>query len=101
MRDAITGLIGRYDQLGRYFDRSAIDRIEGYFGQAELRRHRRGERVCMEHVVRAHLRHAPQLRRHRGGELVRIEREIRAHLRHLAKLRRHRLGERVLMDPEV
>ena len=37
MRDAITGLIGRYDQLGRYFDRSAIDRIEGYFGQAELR----------------------------------------------------------------
>ena len=37
MRDAITGLIGRYDQLGRYFDRSAIDRIEGYFGQAQLR----------------------------------------------------------------
>ena len=37
MRDAITGLIGRYDQLGRYFDRSAIDRIEGYFDQAELR----------------------------------------------------------------
>ncbi len=37
MRDAITGLIGRYDQLGRYFDRSAVDRIEGYFGEAELR----------------------------------------------------------------
>jgi len=37
MRDAITGLIGRYDQLGRYFDRSAIDRIDSYFGQAELR----------------------------------------------------------------
>ena len=28
MRDAISGLIGRYDQLGRYFDRSAIDSIE-------------------------------------------------------------------------
>ena len=25
MRDAIGGLIGRYDQLGRYLDRSAID----------------------------------------------------------------------------
>ncbi len=37
MRDAITGLIGRYDQLGRYFDRSAIDSIEGYFDQSELR----------------------------------------------------------------
>ncbi len=37
MRDAITGLIGRYDQLGRYFDRSAIDRIDAYYGQAELR----------------------------------------------------------------
>ncbi|MEA5390498.1 allophycocyanin subunit beta [Cyanobium gracile UHCC 0139] len=37
MRDAITGLIGRYDQLGRYFDRSAIDRIDSYFAQAEVR----------------------------------------------------------------
>jgi phycobilisome core component len=37
MRDAITGLIGRYDQLGRYFDRSAIDRIDVYFGQSALR----------------------------------------------------------------
>jgi len=37
MRDAITGLIGRYDQLGRYFDRSAIDRIDAYLGEAELR----------------------------------------------------------------
>lgn len=37
MRDAITGLIGRYDQLGRYFDRSAIDRIDSYFGQAQQR----------------------------------------------------------------
>ena len=27
MRDAISGLIGRYDQLGRYFDRPAIDSI--------------------------------------------------------------------------
>jgi phycobilisome core component len=37
MRDAITGLIGRYDQLGRYLDRSAIDRIDVYYSQAALR----------------------------------------------------------------
>jgi phycobilisome core component len=37
MRDAITGLIGRYDQLGRYLDRSAIDRIDAYYGQSALR----------------------------------------------------------------
>ena len=37
MRDAITGLIGQYDQLGRYLDRSAIDRIESYFDEAEVR----------------------------------------------------------------
>ena len=37
MRDAITGLIGRYDQLGRYFDRDAVDRIATYFSQAQLR----------------------------------------------------------------
>ena len=37
MRDAITGLIGRYDQLGRYLDRDAIDRISGYYDQAALR----------------------------------------------------------------
>ena len=37
MRDAISGLIGRYDQLGRYFDREAVDRIANYFGEAELR----------------------------------------------------------------
>lgn len=37
MRDAITGLIGRYDQLGRYFDRSAIDRIDTYYAQSALR----------------------------------------------------------------
>ena len=37
MRDAIGGLIGRYDQLGRYFDRSAIDTIESYLDQSELR----------------------------------------------------------------
>jgi phycobilisome core component len=37
MRDAISGLIGRYDQLGRYFDRAAIDRIDDYYGQASLR----------------------------------------------------------------
>ncbi len=37
MRDAITGLIGRYDQLGRYLDREAIDRISTYLSQATLR----------------------------------------------------------------
>jgi phycobilisome core component len=37
MRDAITGLIGRYDQLGRYLDREAIDRITAYYAGAELR----------------------------------------------------------------
>ncbi|MEB3331234.1 MAG: allophycocyanin subunit beta [Synechococcaceae cyanobacterium] len=37
MRDAITGLIGRYDRLGRYLDREAINRIDGYFAQTALR----------------------------------------------------------------
>jgi phycobilisome core component len=37
MRDAITGLIGRYDQLGRYFDRDAIDRIATYYAQSSVR----------------------------------------------------------------
>ena len=37
MRDAITGLIGRYDQLGRYLDGSAIDRIATYYSEAALR----------------------------------------------------------------
>ena len=37
MRDAITGLIGRYDRLGRYLDREAIDRIDGYYAQTALR----------------------------------------------------------------
>ena len=37
MRDAITGLIGRYDQLGRYLDRSAMDSIDGYLSEAALR----------------------------------------------------------------
>ena len=37
MRDAITGLIGQYDQLGRYLDRSAIDRIESYLEEADVR----------------------------------------------------------------
>jgi phycobilisome core component len=37
MRDAITGLIGRYDQLGRYLDRDAIDRIATYLSQSEVR----------------------------------------------------------------
>jgi phycobilisome core component len=37
MRDAISGLIGRYDQLGRYFDRAAIDRIDAYYAEAATR----------------------------------------------------------------
>ncbi|MFN6133939.1 MAG: allophycocyanin subunit beta [Synechococcaceae cyanobacterium] len=37
MRDAISGLIGRYDQLGRYFDRGAIERIDSFYAQASLR----------------------------------------------------------------
>ena len=37
MRDAISGLIGRYDQLGRYLDRGAIERIDSYYAQASLR----------------------------------------------------------------
>jgi phycobilisome core component len=37
MRDAITGLIGRYDQLGRYLDREAIDRIQAYLSESQVR----------------------------------------------------------------
>jgi phycobilisome core component len=37
MRDAITGLIGRYDQLGRYLDRDAIDSISAWLAESELR----------------------------------------------------------------
>ncbi len=37
MRDAITGLIGRYDQLGRHLDRDAIEQIASYLAQTELR----------------------------------------------------------------
>jgi phycobilisome core component len=37
MRDAITGLIGRYDQLGRYLDRDAMDRMNGYYSEAAAR----------------------------------------------------------------
>lgn len=37
MRDAISGLIGRYDQLGRYLDREAIGRIDAFYAQSGLR----------------------------------------------------------------
>jgi phycobilisome core component len=37
MRDAITGLIGRYDQLGRYLDREAIARVQAYLSESALR----------------------------------------------------------------
>ena len=31
MRDAVTSLIGTYDVAGRYFDRSAMERLKSYF----------------------------------------------------------------------
>ncbi|MCM1985034.1 allophycocyanin subunit beta [Lyngbya confervoides] len=31
MRDAVTSLIGRYDAIGRYLDRNAIDSLKDYF----------------------------------------------------------------------
>jgi len=37
MRDAISGVIGRYDQLGRYLDRDAIARIEAFYSQSTVR----------------------------------------------------------------
>jgi phycobilisome core component len=37
MRDAISGVIGRYDQLGRYLDRDALDRIESFYSQSTVR----------------------------------------------------------------
>jgi phycobilisome core component len=37
MRDAIGQLIGRYDQLGRYLDRDAADRLNAYFSESALR----------------------------------------------------------------
>ncbi len=37
MRDAITGLIGRYDQLGRYLDRDAIDNINAWLAESDVR----------------------------------------------------------------
>ncbi|MEI6828433.1 MAG: allophycocyanin subunit beta [Synechococcaceae cyanobacterium ELA445] len=37
MRDAISGLIGRYDQLGRYLDREALDRASSFYGESAVR----------------------------------------------------------------
>ena len=37
MRDAISGVIGRYDQLGRYLDRDALARIEAFYSQSTVR----------------------------------------------------------------
>ncbi len=37
MRDAIGQLIGRYDQLGRYLDRDAVDRLNVFFAESALR----------------------------------------------------------------
>ena len=37
MQDAVTGLIGRYDQQRRYLDRLAIEQIDAYFAEADLR----------------------------------------------------------------
>lgn len=37
MQDAITALIGRYDQLGRYLDPGAIGRMERFYADAAAR----------------------------------------------------------------
>lgn len=37
MQDAVTSLIGRYDQQGRYLDRAAIDDLDRYFRESEER----------------------------------------------------------------
>ena len=37
MQDAITALIGRYDQLGRYLDTGAIGRMERFYADAAAR----------------------------------------------------------------
>ena len=37
MRDAISGLICQYDQLGRYLDHPAINRVETYLSESSLR----------------------------------------------------------------
>ena len=47
MRDAITGLIGRYDQLGRYLDGSAIDRIATRSAIRRTTIHRRAARSLL------------------------------------------------------
>ena len=37
MRDAITSLISRYDTVGRYFDRNAMDSLKDYFDTGAAR----------------------------------------------------------------
>ena len=37
MQDAVTGLIGRYDQQGRYLDRVAIEQINAYLAETDTR----------------------------------------------------------------
>jgi phycobilisome core component len=37
MRDAITSLIGRYDTIGRYLDRNAIDSLKDFFDSGAAR----------------------------------------------------------------
>ena len=37
MRDAITSLIGRYDTIGRYLDRNAMDSLKEYFDTGAAR----------------------------------------------------------------
>jgi phycobilisome core component len=37
MRDAITSLIGTYDVAGRYFDRTALERLKSYFDTGTAR----------------------------------------------------------------
>ncbi len=37
MRDAVTSLIGTYDVAGRYFDRTAMERLKSYFETGTVR----------------------------------------------------------------
>ena len=37
MKDSISTLIGKYDRLGRYLDKPAVEGIERYFVESELR----------------------------------------------------------------
>jgi phycobilisome core component len=67
MRDAITGLIGRYDQLGRYLDRDAIERIDAFYGEASVRL---AAVACINREAAAIVREASQLLWLENPELI-------------------------------